>query len=524
LPNSLGKNTRQISTLQFDGSLRQEESIVSQLLHLQNINKAQQEIEGRMPLMRDAKMRQRYHFMAPSGWINDPNGLIFFRGRYHFFYQFNPYGAHWGAMHWGHAVSGDLITWEYLPIALAPSESYDNHEQGGCFSGSAIEHNGELYLLYTGVANHGEGFVQTQCLAVSKDGVNFEKYKGNPIVTAPEGYDPSNFRDPKIWEHNGQFYFICGAKKDNLAQALLFRSQNLINWEFVNVLYESRGELGYMWECPDIFPIGNKYVLMFSPMGVHERTTVYLVGDLDYKTGRFHPVTTGEIDWGFDYYAPQSFYDGKGRRIIVAWANAWDWMPWFKDWGPTFQEHWCGSFALPREVRLCEDNTLQFIPVEELQKLRYGESRAERLLVSSGEPYQFAAGDGVAYEAVLNIDLAKSTAGQFEFWLRCSGTHKTIIHFDLESSMMWMDRNNADGWSTGVSRSAINLKDKSKLQIHMFVDQSSIEIFTDNYHTSHSCNIFAGNNQNKNYINVPAGSLYVDSLITWGMAGNQGGA
>lgn len=493
---------------------------MSQLLHLKNIEKAHQEISRRMPLMENAKMRQRYHFMAPTGWINDPNGLIFFRGQYHFFYQFNPYAAKWGAMHWGHAVSDDLVNWEYLPIALAPSESYDDHKEGGCFSGSAIEHDGKLYLIYTGVADHGEGFVQTQCLAVSKDGVLFEKFEGNPVVTAPEGYDPSSFRDPKIWKYKEDFYFLCGAKKDHLAQALLFRSRDIIHWEFVNVLYESRGDLGYMWECPDIFPLGDRYVLMFSPMGVYERTTIYLVGDLDYRTGRFHPVTTGEIDWGFDYYAPQSLQDEKGRRIIVAWANGWDWMPWFKDWGPTFQEHWCGSFTLPREVRLCADNTLQFIPVEEFQHLRHDEKRTAKAVIDTNAPYRFDSGDGIAYEALLDIDLTESTANQFELWLRCSDVHKTVVRFDLAKSMMWVDRNQADGWNNGASRSSIRLKDRSKLQIHLFVDQSSVEIFTDHYQTSHSCNVFAGNHQNENYIVVSAGSLSVDSLITWGLKNN----
>lgn len=495
---------------------------MSQLLHLQNIKKAQQEIERRLPLMRDAKMRQRYHFMASTGWINDPNGLIFFRGQYHFFYQFNPYDANWGAMHWGHAVSDDLINWEHLPVALAPSESYDDHERGGCFSGSAIEHDGKLHLLYTGVANHGEGFVQTQCLAVSSDGVLFEKHEGNPVVTAPEGYDHASFRDPKVWKHDSAFYFICGAKKDNLAQALLFRSQDLIHWEFINVLHESRGELGYMWECPDIFPLGDKYVLMFSPMGMHERTTVYFVGDLDYATGRFHPITTGEIDWGYDYYAPQSFLDEKGRRIIVAWANAWDWMPWFKDWGPTFKEHWCGSFALPREVRLRNDYTLRFIPVEEYKQLRYGETQVKGLTIDAGMPCRFNAGDGIAYEAIMDINLTETTADQFELWLRCSDTYKTVVHFNLAKSMMWVDRNQADGWSSGISRSTIRLMEESTMRIHLYVDQSSMEIFTDDYCTSHSCNIFAGNDQNSNYIYVPAGSLSVNSLTAWGMGNSKG--
>lgn len=130
-------------------------------------------------------MRQNYHFMAQTGWINDPNGLIYYKGRYHLFFQYNPYYGFWDYMHWGHAVSEDLVHWEYLPLALAPSESYDDHMRGGCFSGSAIEHDGKLFLMYTGTKNDGNGFEQSQCIAYSEDGIHFEKYEGNPVITAP---------------------------------------------------------------------------------------------------------------------------------------------------------------------------------------------------------------------------------------------------------------------------------------------------------------------------------------------------
>ena len=133
------------------------------------------------------KMRQHYHFMAQSGWLNDPNGLIYFRGKYHFFFQCNPYGGFWDCMYWGHAVSEDMLHWEYLPFALAPSEPYDDYPKGGCFSGSAIEHEGKLFLMYTGTSHYGKGIVQTQCIAYSEDGIYFKKYPGNPVITAPEG-------------------------------------------------------------------------------------------------------------------------------------------------------------------------------------------------------------------------------------------------------------------------------------------------------------------------------------------------
>ncbi len=116
-------------------------------------------------------------------------------------------------MHWGHAVSEDMIHWEYLPVALAPSEPYEDHLKGGCFSGSAIEFDGKLYLIYTAATNHGNGFVQTQCVAYSEDGIHFEKYEKNPVLTAPEGISPDSFRDPKVWKHEDSYYMVCGASK-----------------------------------------------------------------------------------------------------------------------------------------------------------------------------------------------------------------------------------------------------------------------------------------------------------------------
>lgn len=489
---------------------------MSKALHLENIAKAQAEIEAKRPLAGKGKMRQRYHFMGEEGWINDPNGLIFFRGKYHFFYQFNPYDSFWGAMHWGHAVSDDMLHWEYLPVALAPSEYYDNHREGGCFSGSAIEHEGKLYLFYTGTTNYGDGFVQTQCMAVSRDGIHFEKYKGNPIIEPPDGVAKDNFRDPKVWEHEGSFYMVCGAKQDNLAKALLYRSGDLEHWEFVNVLAESRGEFGYMFECPDFYPLGDKHVLMFSPMGAHERTCVYLVGDMDYERGKFCYTTMGEIDWGFDFYAPQSFLDAKGRRLIVGWANAWDWMPWWKDWGPTYKEGWCGAFNIPREVRLMPDNTLQFVPIEEVISLRYDEDERSGVSVF-GEAVDITGGDGIAYEVKLVLDLERSTAERVLFHLRCGEGKETVVCLDLKRGEMTFDRSNGDGWSQGCSRSPLNLKGKRELDIHILADQSSIEVFAGQYQTNHSCNVFASSAQNGNWMSAEGGRAEFKSIRTWGL-------
>ena len=240
---------------------------MSEKLMHENIQKAQKEIESKKEIVKAGQMRQHYHFMPQTGWINDPNGLIYYKGKYHYFYQLNPYYGHWDYMHWGHAISSDLMHWEYLPVALAPSEEYDDHMRGGCFSGSAIEHDGKLFLMYTGTSNHGEGYVQTQCIAYSGDGINFTKYEGNPVICPPEGVPSDLFRDPKVWEHDGVYYMVCGASRNKRGQALLYRSSDMLHWEFFNVLAESRGEWGYMWECPDFYQLEDKYVLTFSPMG-----------------------------------------------------------------------------------------------------------------------------------------------------------------------------------------------------------------------------------------------------------------
>ena len=299
------------------------------MLHLEKLKQSQNYIDSIKDEIKNKPYRQGYHFMAPTGWINDPNGLSFYNGEYHLFYQYNPYSGEWQSMHWGHAVSKDLVNWRHLPVALAPSEFYDNDDKGGCFSGSAVDDNGVLTLMYTGTVNEGETSIQTQCIATSNDGINFEKYENNPVIAKYPKDGSMDFRDPKVWRENDAWYVVIGSSKDNDGKALLYKSDDLRNWEYVGVLAESNGEFGYMWECPDFFKLDDKYVLIISPMGVENRKVIYFVGDMDYNTGKFTYETEGEIDLGFDYYAPQTLLDDKNRRIMIGWQNSWAWMPWF---------------------------------------------------------------------------------------------------------------------------------------------------------------------------------------------------
>ena len=489
---------------------------MSEELLKQNITNAQREIDRQKDIVKHGKMRQHYHFMPQTGWLNDPNGLIYFRGKYHFFYQYNPYSGFWDCMHWGHAVSDDMLHWEYLPLALAPSECYDDYPKGGCFSGTAIEHDGKLFLMYTGTANGQKGVEQTQCIAYSEDGIHFEKYAGNPVITAPEGISADCFRDPKVWCHEGIYYMVCGASRNKRGLALIYKSTDMLHWTYLNVLAESRGEWGFMWECPDLFPMGDKYILTFSPMGSGDHTSVYLAGDFDYETGKFDWHTSQEIDWGLDYYAPQSFVAPDGRRIMVGWANEWEWMPLWKDLGPTYKEGWCGFFNLPREVRMMENGTLQFVPIEELKSLRKESSKKDLLVVTEAETI-LKAGNGVCYEVKFKIDLGKTDADTLELMLRCGEGRKTVCTFDFKKAEMSVDRNEADGWSRGISRSTLCLKGKTELDVHIFSDQSSLEIFADQYQNNHSNNIFADDSQNQLKIRAYGGKVVLKDMETYGL-------
>ena len=316
--------------------------------------------------------RPAFHITPYVGWMNDPNGFSYYKGEYHLFYQYNPYSTHWDSMHWGHAVSEDMIHWEYLPLALAPSEVYDDHLKGGCFSGSAIEHDGKLFLIYTGTCNNGNGFEQAQCIAYSEDGIHFEKYEGNPVITAPEGVPTDLFRDPKVWKHDDTYYVVCGASKNGFAQARLYKSTDMFHWEFVNVLAESRGEWGYMWECPDFFTLEGQEVLSVSPQGLTREEfrfqNIYQSGYFILKDGKPEEKAFREWDHGFDFYAPQTFQDGKGRRILIGWMGMPDADEEYVN--PTAEsEGWQHCLTVPREVTYKNGMLYQY-PVEELNGLR----------------------------------------------------------------------------------------------------------------------------------------------------------
>ena len=320
--------------------------------------------------------RPKFHLSPCTGWMNDPNGFSFYKGEYHLFYQYNPYDTCWDTMHWGHAVSGDLLSWRYLPAAMAPNEWYD---ADGCWSGSAMEMpDGRQLLMYTGNRRESRATrenLQVQCLALG-DGIDYEKYAGNPVLTAadlPDECSPYDFRDPSIWrESDGTYRAIVGTcTKERLGKLLLFSSEDGLRWRFESVFAENDGRLGLMWECPDFFMLDGKAVLLVSPQDMlpqdfeyhNGNGTVAFIGHLEDDGKRFVPETDHAVDYGIDFYAPTTILTPDGRRVMIGWMQNWDAC---QNAGRK-DLLWYGQMSLPRELFLRSGRLYQR-PIRELEE------------------------------------------------------------------------------------------------------------------------------------------------------------
>ena len=350
--------------------------------------------------------------------------------------------------------------------------------------------------------------------------MTFEKHEKNPVIAhPPAGCRRQDFRDPKVWQaRRCMVYGMARARQNSFGKAALYRSKNLIDWEYFNVAFESVGDYGYMFECPDIYPLGDKHVLSFSPMGLGERKTVYIVGDMDYRTGKLSLMTSGEMDWGFDYYAPQSFLDNRGRRIIIGLGE-------FMGLDAVVEGFWSdrkGQLVRFRtvfraKVRMDPDHKLSFHPIDELTSLRSAHRHVEKTCIT-GE-WEIDAEDGASCELKLVIDREGTTASGFWLKLRAGEGRATSFLFDLAKGELTADRNNADGWSKGIKKCTLEYASHSQIEIHVFMDTTSIELFTDQYRTVMSLNVFAAEGQKQMYLMPIDGTLCISSADTWKLEG-----
>ena len=418
--------------------------------------------------MKEKNNKPIFHITGEKGWINDPNGVIKFQGKYHVFFQYHPYSNEWGPMHWGHVVSTDLLNWEYLPIALTPGDEFD---KSGCFSGSSIVVGNRLYVVYTGyIANEvEENVIQQQCLAYSDDGVNFTKL--GLIIgkdKLPEGYASNDFRDPKIFRRGDTFYLLVAARKlDAKGRILLYKSNDLLNWEFVSDVLEE-GSTGKMIECPDyIEDLGlltyceqDQTIDGYAHLNIN--STYYRHGEL--KDNKFISDSYGTVDYGFDFYAPQTI---AGENILVGWMEMWGRTY------PSAKYGFVGQLTVPRYISVENGKMLQkpVIFGEISKKVNISNAYSDRLSIGT-------------------LELQVEDLKDFSISLRKGGGEET--KFYLDGNDFVFDRSKSGEKIDGLEKDELSLKGirkmpykkKDKDTIYIVLDKYSVEIFVNGISSS----------------------------------------
>ena len=296
------------------------------------------------------------HYKPKKGWLNDPNGLVYYKGYYHIFYQHAPdFEIPWKQpMHWGHSRTKDFINWEELPVALYPDKDYD---EAGCWSGTAIVKDDVLYLFYASVK--GEDRIQTVSVAYSSDGINFEKYEKNPIIDHYPADGSSDFRDPAVAYIDGKYYCVMatGYPETKKARLVIYESENLFDWTYKGIMAE--WDKANCAECPSFMQTKDKFLLTASVCAIEQDHYFYVMHGT-FENGVFKSELSAMFDKGPDQYAGQVFKDHLGRCILMTWIPGWKYEN-------SFSKN-VGCMSVPREI-FEKDGKLYSYPVEEVRHL-----------------------------------------------------------------------------------------------------------------------------------------------------------
>lgn len=415
----------------------------------------------------EVQYRQTLHLMPPVGWLNDPNGLCQFRGIYHAFFQYSPFDADGGVKMWGHYTSLDMIDWEYQGVTFYPDQPFDC---SGVYSGCAFLEDGEMYLYYTGNVKLEDredydyintGREANTILVTSRDGKTFGKKQ---LLMKNSDYPDDltlHVRDPKVWKENDIYYMLQGARdREDTGQVIIFQSCDKVNWKVCGRI-RSKEKFGYMWECPDYFEIDGLKILSASVQGlegeVWKDRNVYqsgyftVAGDI---LGEYHLSEYRLWDYGFDYYAPQSFETEDGRRILIGWMG----MPDCDEYSNRQKEDgWQHCFTFPREVYV-KDGIVYQRPVRELDKRKKTIKEAKTSLKLEGF-------------RVFEAEISEICNNQFSALLG----KKLEIRYEKNRFIMEFKEDGTKRVSVGRSRRYVEIEALSNVRI--LADKSSVEVF-----------------------------------------------
>ncbi len=426
--------------------------------------------------------RPQFHLLPAANWMNDPNGPIYWHGKYHMFYQYNPDGAYWGDMHWGHSTSADMVHWKHLPVAISPTPG--GPDAGGCFTGTTVVDGGMVTAIYTGVVsvpedqatirNGTNSLRESQCLAFSAD-PELKRWTKlpKPVIDAPPaGMHVTGFRDPSPWRQGDWWYLTIGSGFPHQSGAvLLYRSKDLRHWEYLHVLVSGEPAeqnathpvaSGDMWECPELFPLDGKHVLIFSTQG----KTHWKIGDLDVKEMLFHPQKEGILDYG-SYYAAKTQLDASCNRIV------WGWILEARPLAEYRAAGWAGMMSLPRVLTLAREGDLSMQVAPAVQVLR---GRRQALKITPSEDKNADQIGKMAIENCCGEVLCTFKSGAEKCGLSLLGSQPNQTQTETWLTLQY-DPAAHHPISLDGAVMPVQLRESQSLEVHIYIDGSVAEVF-----------------------------------------------
>jgi len=449
--------------------------------------------------------RPQFHLLPARNWMNDPNGPIYWKGKYHMFFQYNPNAAVWGDMHWAHAISPDMIHWSHLPVALAPT--LGGPDADGCFSGTAVVNNSVPTFIYTGVAKAPEAeatirdghnvFKETQLYATSTDSdLRTWTKRPTPVIAAPpKDLQVTGFRDPAPWREQslagGAWLMAVGSgTKEHGGCVLLYKSSDLQTWEYLHVVAGGAAtggntanpvDSGDMWECPDLFPLGNKHVLIYSTQG----KVFWKTGEFDPRNLLFREQQSGVLDYG-SFYAPKTQLDKSGNRIL------WGWIQETRPEAEYSAAGWAGLMSLPRVLTMGQDGRLKISVDPAVEKLRKHEQKLH-LAARSTDPGSKELQSTERLKDACGEILCVVNPSQEPFTLDLLDTTQhtdappnpivattDVVATQISLISLRYSHANPGELVVDQQRMPIHLAANEPLELHFYIDGSVIELFVNN--------------------------------------------